>query len=74
MIKDCISRPRDPEHWGWWQVNENQEARFLSGRAEIIDELETSIPAWVRARNAQSWCPRYIHFLRVRSGQTTTIA
>ena len=48
-----------------WQVNENQDARFLSGRAEIIDELESSIPSCLRARNAQSWYPRYVHFLRV---------
>lgn len=47
-----------------WQVNENQDARFLSGCAEIIDELESSIPSWLRARNAQSWYPRYVHFLR----------
>ncbi|CAL8463844.1 g3378 [Coccomyxa elongata] len=47
------------------RVNENQDARFLSGRAEIIDELESSIPGWLRERNAAMWYPRYVHFLRV---------
>lgn len=46
-------------------MNENQDARFLSGRAEIIDELESSIPRWLCDRTAAMWYPRYVHFLRV---------
>ena len=35
------------------QVNENQDARFLCSRAEIIDELEESVPSWLQRKN--SW-------------------
>ena len=46
-------------------MNQNQDARFLAGRAAIIDELEESIPGWVAARYQEQWHPRYVHFLTV---------
>lgn len=47
------------------QVSENQAARFIAGRAEIIDELEGSLPGWFRRRTMGGCYPRYIHFLKV---------
>lgn len=35
---------------------------FLLARAQIIDELETTVP---RALRQPSWEPQYIHFLQV---------
>lgn len=49
------------------QVSENQAARFLAGRAEIIDELEGSLPAWFRRRALCKSYPKYIHFMKVRT-------
>ena len=43
---------------------QKQGERFLCGRAELIDELETAAPGWLRRRNAAAW----VHFLKVRPG------
>lgn len=45
-------------------VNEVEGNVFLLARAQIIDELETTVP---RALRKPSWEPRYIHFLQVLS-------
>ena len=37
----------------------------MAGRAEIIDELEGSLPGWLRRHRMQGCYPRYIHFLKV---------
>lgn len=55
------------------QVSENQAARFMAGRAEIIDELEGSMPAWLRRRTMSSCYPTYIHFLKVNTAFTTIV-
>ena len=55
------------------QVSENQAARFMAGRAEIIDELEGSLPAWLRRRTMSSCYPTYIHFLKVNTALTTIV-
>ena len=55
------------------QVSENQAARFMAGRAEIIDELESSLPAWLRRRTMSSCYPTYIHFIKVDTALTTSV-
>ena len=35
----------------------------MCGRAELIDELETAAPGWLRRRNAAAW----VHFLKARA-------
>ena len=37
----------------------------MAGRAEIIDELEGSLPGWLRKHRMHGCYPRYIHFLKV---------
>ena len=44
---------------------QKQGERFLCGRAELIDELETAAPGWLRRRNAAAW----VHFLKARPGR-----
>ena len=46
------------------QVAENGDLRFTASRAQIIDELETTIPAWLRRRNPH-WYPKFVHILTV---------
>jgi hypothetical protein len=43
-------------------VNEVEGNVFLLARAQIIDELETTVPRTLRKAN---WEPQYIHFLQV---------
>ena len=52
------------------QVAENGDLRFMSGRAQVIDELETTIPVWLRRRNPQ-WYPKFVHILTVWPGPST---
>ena len=44
---------------------QKQGERFLAGRAELVDELETAAPAWLRRRHAAAWNPAWVHFLKV---------
>jgi hypothetical protein len=44
------------------KVTADEGLRFLASKAEIIDELEATLPAWLRPR---SWYPRFIHVLKV---------
>ncbi|KAL3141754.1 hypothetical protein ABBQ32_004434 [Trebouxia sp. C0010 RCD-2024] len=46
------------------RVAENGDLRFTAGRAQIIDELECTIPAWLRRCNPQ-WYPKFVHVLTV---------
>ena len=43
-------------------VNEVEGNIFLLARAQIIDELETTVPRFLRQPD---WDPNYIHFLQV---------
>ncbi len=43
-------------------VNEVEGNIFLLARAQIIDELETTVPRFLRQPD---WDPKYIHFLQV---------
>ena len=46
------------------QVKENEGLRFLTSKAAVIDELEFTMPRWIKNRNPD-WYPAYIHILRV---------
>lgn len=46
------------------QVKENEGLNFLCSKAEVIDELETTVPDWVKKRNP-GWYPAYVHVLKV---------
>lgn len=48
-----------------WCAAQKQGERFLCGRAELVDELETAAPAWLRRRHAAAWNPAWVHFLKV---------
>lgn len=48
----------------WMQVKENEGLNFLCSKAEVIDELETTVPDWVKAKNP-GWYPAYVHILKV---------
>lgn len=48
------------------QVAEKGDLRFMASRAQIIDELETLLPAWLRNRHPE-WYPAYVHVLKVGS-------
>jgi len=47
-------------------VKDNEGLRFLCSKAEVIDEIETVVPQWVKNRNP-AWYPAYIHVLKVTS-------
>jgi len=46
---------------------QKQAERFLCGRCELMDELETAMPAWLRRRHAAQWNPAWVHFLQARA-------
>ncbi|KAL3131635.1 hypothetical protein ABBQ38_007932 [Trebouxia sp. C0009 RCD-2024] len=48
----------------WSKVKENEGLRFLCSKAEVIDEIESTVPQWVKDRNP-SWYPAYVHVLKV---------
>ncbi len=47
-------------------MKDNEGLRFLCSKAEVIDEIETVVPQWVKNRNPE-WYPAYIHVLKVTS-------
>jgi len=46
------------------QAKENEGLRFLTSKAGVIDELEYTMPRWLKRRNP-GWYPPYMHILRV---------
>jgi hypothetical protein len=40
---------------------QDEGLRFLASKAEIIDELEATLPAWIKAR---AWFPPFVHILK----------
>ncbi len=46
------------------QAKENEGLRFLTSKAGVIDELEYTMPRWLKRRNP-GWYPPYVHILRV---------
>eukprot|EP00884_Botryococcus_braunii_P020993 jgi/Botrbrau1/7578/Bobra.0159s0027.1 len=43
---------------------ENSTALFIHGRAQLIDEMEIVLPAWLRNRHPE-WYPRYVQYIQV---------
>jgi hypothetical protein len=46
---------------------QDEGLRFLCSKAEIIDELETTLPDWVRS---PSWHPPFVHILKFHPDST----
>lgn len=47
------------------QVTENAGLRTVVSKAQIIDELENTLPGWLKSRGGNRWYPPYIHILKV---------
>ena len=45
-------------------MKENEGLRFLCSKAEVIDEIESTVPEWVKKRNP-GWYPAFVHVLKV---------
>jgi hypothetical protein len=46
------------------KASDDDGTKFLCSKAELIDELESSLPSWLRA---DDWYPAHIHILRVNA-------
>ena len=44
------------------QANDDDGTKYLCSKAQLIDELEASLPGWVRR---PSWYPQFVHLLKV---------
>lgn len=44
------------------RIMDNEENRFRSNQAAMIDELEATIPTWLY--DSKNWSPKYVHFLQ----------
>ena len=49
------------------QANDDDGTKYLCSKAQLIDELEASLPGWVRR---PAWYPQFVHLLKVRPGLT----
>ena len=47
------------------QANDDDGTKYLCSKAQLIDELEASLPGWVRR---PAWYPQFVHLLKVRPG------
>jgi hypothetical protein len=54
LMSDACAKVNDEEGW-----------QFYFCRAQIIDELETTVPEWIKQRNAATWYPKYVHYLQI---------
>lgn len=48
-------------------MTENAGLRAIVSKAQIIDELENTIPGWLKRQGGNRWYPLYIHVLKVSS-------
>lgn len=46
------------------QMTENAGLRAVVSKAQIIDELEDSLPSWVKRSAAARWYPPFVHVLK----------
>lgn len=46
-------------------MTENAGLRAVVSKAEIIDELENTLPGWLKRQGGNRWYPYYIHMLKV---------
>jgi hypothetical protein len=49
-----------------WQATDEDGTKYLKGKAQLIEELESTLPDWVRQPH---WYPPFVHMLKVRSRQ-----
>ncbi len=47
-------------------MTENAGLRAILSKAQIIDELENTLPSWLKRQGGNRWYPNYIHILKVR--------
>lgn len=50
---------------------QDEGLRFLCSKAEIIDELETTLPQWVKSG---TWYPPFIHILKIHPDSTYEVS
>lgn len=55
----------------WICCAQDEGLRFLTSKAEIIDELETTLPKWVRSK---SWYPPFVHILKLHPDSTYEVS
>jgi hypothetical protein len=53
-------------------MTENAGLRAVVSKAQIIDELEDSLPGWVKRSGAPKWYPPFVHVLKARAGGAPT--
>lgn len=46
---------------------QDEGLRLLHSKAEIIDELEATLPQWLRSR---TWYPAFVHILKIHPDAT----
>lgn len=46
---------------------QDEGLRYLFSKAQIIDELEASLPNWIKRKQ---WYPTFVHFLKVHPVST----
>jgi hypothetical protein len=51
-------------------MTENAGLRAVVSKAQIIDELENTLPTWLMRKGGNRWFPAYIHVLKVRTPDT----
>jgi len=47
------------------RVTEHEALKLLLHKAQVIDELEATLPRWLENRYEAEWYPRHIHVLRI---------
>lgn len=47
------------------RVTEHEALKLLLHKAQIIDELEATLPRWLENKFEKDWYPRHIHVLRI---------
>jgi hypothetical protein len=47
------------------RVTEHEALKLLLHKAQVIDELESTLPRWLEDRYQKEWYPRHIHVLRI---------
>jgi hypothetical protein len=55
----------------WLLVLQDEGLRLLHSKAEIIDELEATLPQWVRSR---TWYPAFVHILKIHPDATYEVS
>jgi hypothetical protein len=56
-----------PQATMWLLGLQDEGLRLLHSKAEIIDELEATLPQWVRSR---TWYPAFVHILKIHPDAT----